>query len=257
MTKKTISLKQLPVELFNLFNKNGVVELVTRAGRLVITKMRIKSNVADINGDLYFFGNTYKQINPYKSVTNYTELVNFCNLLAHSMDILTKGKVTDICYLSATEIMHNGEIAEKLLTSKDVVYPDYTVELYDKEVFQIIIDEDRSVLSTEDNLLIEKVGSFDLKKLFKAEYLNSLYIVKMSHDRDLDIGGIMNLLPQLEQNKTIDVVTMFDSKMYVTVCLHIPENLIPEVFGYKLKKRTTKVRLENLTKLYISKSVEG
>lgn len=257
MTKKTISLKQLPVELFNLFNKNGVVELVTRAGRLVITKMRIKSNVADINGDLYFFGNTYKQINPYKSVTNYTELVNFCNLLAHSMDILTKGKVTDICYLSATEIMHNGEIAEKLLTSKDVVYPDYTVELYDKEVFQIIIDEDRSVLSTEDNLLIEKVGSFDLKKLFKAEYLNSLYIVKMSHGRDLDIGGIMNLLPQLEQNKTIDVVTMFDSKMYVTVCLHIPENLIPEVFGYKLKKRTTKVRLENLTKLYISKSIEG
>lgn len=257
MTKKTISLKQLPVELFNLFNKNGAVELVTKTGRLVITKMRMKSNVADINGDLYFFGNTYKQINPYKSVTNYTELVNFCNLLAHSMDMLTKGKVTDICYLSATQIMHNGEIAEKLLTSKDVVYPDYTVELYDKEVFEILIDEDRSILSTQDDLLIEKVGNFDLKKLFKAEYLNSLYIVKMAHGRNLDIGGIMNLLPQLEQNKTIDVVTMFDSKMYVTVCLHIPENLIPEVFGYKLKKRTTKVRLENLTKLYISKSVEG
>lgn len=255
MIKKIVTLKQLPVDLYSEYSKHGAIEFRTRSGRIVITSMRTKSNVADINGFLYFFGNTYKQINPYKSVTNYKDLVNFCNLLAHSMDDLIKGHVTDISYLSVSDIMNDSKTAEKLLTIKDTVYPDYTVELFDKEQFEIIIDEERGVISTEENLIIDKVGTFDLYKLFKAEYLNSLYIVKMAHNRDLDISGIMNLLPQVEMKKAIDVVTMFDSKMYVTVCLHIPEGLIPEVFAYKLKKRTTKVRLEDLTSLYISKSV--
>lgn len=255
MIKKIVTLKQLPIELYSEYSKHGAIEFRTRSGRIVITSMRTKSNVADINGFLYFFGNTYKQINPYKSVTNYKDLVNFCNLLAHSMDDLIKGHVTDISYLSVSDIMNDSKTAEKLLTIKDTVYPDYTVELFDKEQFEITIDEERGVISTEENLIIDKVGTFDLYKLFKAEYLNSLYIVKMAHNRDLDISGIMNLLPQVEMKKAIDVVTMFDSKMYVTVCLHIPEGLIPEVFAYKLKKRTTKVRLEDLTSLYISKSV--
>jgi len=255
MIKKIVTLKQLPVDLYSEYSKHGAIEFRTRSGRIVITSMRTKSNVADINGFLYFFGNTYKQINPYKSVTNYKDLVNFCNFLAHSMDDLIKGHVTDISYLSVSDIMNDSKTAEKLLTIKDTVYPDYTVELFDKEQFEITIDEERGVISTEENLIIDKVGTFDLYKLFKAEYLNSLYIVKMAHNRDLDISGIMNLLPQVEMKKAIDVVTMFDSKMYVTVCLHIPEGLIPEVFAYKLKKRTTKVRLEDLTSLYISKSV--
>lgn len=255
MIKKIITLKQLPVELYIEYSKHGVVEFKTRSVRMVITTMRTKSNVADINGFLYFFGNTYNQINPYKSVTNYKELVNFCNLLAHSMDDLIKGHVTDISYLSVSDIMNDGKTAEKLLTAKDTVYPDYTVELLDKDQFEIMIDEERGIVSTDENLIIDRVGTFDLHKLFKAEYLNSLYIVKMAHNRDLDISGIMNLLPQVEMKKAIDIVTMFDSKMYVTVCLHIPEGLIHEVFGYKLKKRTTKVRLEDLTSLYISKSV--
>lgn len=257
MIKKVITLKQLPVELFDLYTKNKVVEFVTRYGRLVITSMRTKSNVADINGDLYFFGNTYNQINPYKSVTNYKELVDFCNALSNSMDSLLKGRTTDVTYLSATEIMHNGKVAEKLLTTTEKVYPDYTVELYDRDVMEISVDEDRSIVSTDENVLVNKVGSFDLKKLFKAEYLNSLYVVKIAHGRDLDINGIMNLLPQLEHKKTIDVVTVLDSKANITVCLHIPEGLIPEVFGYKLKKRTTKVRLDDVTGMYLSQSVKG
>ena len=159
------------------------------------------------------------------------------------MDDIIKGHVTDISYLSVSDIMNDSKTAEKLLTVKDTVYPDYTVELYDKEQFEITIDEERGSISTEENLIIDKVGTFDLYKLFKAEYLNSLYIVKMAHNRDLDISGIMNLLPQVEMKKAIDVVTMFDSKMYVTVCLHIPEGLIPEVFAYKLKKRNRRLRL--------------
>lgn len=255
MIKKIVTLKQLPVELFAEYTKHGAVEFKTRAGRMVITSMRTKSNVADINGSLYFFGNTYNQINPYKTVKNYNDLVYFCNQLAHSMDELIKGHLTDVTYLSVSDIMNRGKIAEKLLTSKDVVYPDYTVELYDKDEFEITIDENRGMIWTEEELMINRVGSFELYKLFNAEYLNSLYIVKMAHNRDLDIGGIMNLLPQVEMKKAIDVVTMFDSKMYVTVCLHVPEGLIPEIFGYKLKKRTTKVRIEDLTIQYISKSV--
>lgn len=255
MIKKTITLKQLPIELFSEYSKHGTIEFKTHSSRIIITAMRTKSNVADINGSLYFFGNTYNQINPYKTVKNYNDLVYFCNQLAHSMDELIKGHLTDVTYLSVSDIMNRGKIAEKLLTSKDAVYPDYTVELYDKDEFEITIDENRGMIWTEEELMINGVGSFELYKLFNAEYLNSLYIVKMAHNRDLDIGGIMNLLPQVEMKKAIDVVTMFDSKMYVTVCLHVPEGLIPEIFGYKLKKRTTKIRIEDLTSQYISKSV--
>lgn len=257
MIKKVINLKQLPVELFSLYSKNKIVEFVTRTERIVITSMRTKSNVADINGMLYFFGNTYSKINPYKSVNNFNDLVAFCTYLANSMEVVLKGHLTDISYLDAFKVLHNNKVAEKLLTSHDKVYPDYTVELYDKELLEISIDEDHSRIYTEDNLLVNKVGTFDLKKLFKAEYLNSLYVIKMAHGRDLDIAGIMNLLPQLEIKKAIDVVEMHDSKKYITVCLHIPEDLIPDVFGYKLKKRTTKVRLEDLTQLYISESIKG
>ena len=180
MIKKTITLKQLPIELFSEYSKHGTIEFKTHSSRIIITAMRTKSNVADINGSLYFFGNTYNQINPYKTVKNYNDLVYFCNQLAHSMDELIKGHLTDVTYLSVSDIMNDGKTAEKLLTVKDTVYPDYTVELLDKDQFEIMIDEDRGIVSTDENLVIEKVGSFDLHKLFRAEYLNSLYIVKMA-----------------------------------------------------------------------------
>ena len=257
MSNSKVTLKQLPSELFSLYSKYHEVLLVTPNFELPIRNMRVKSNIADIGGDLYYFGNTYGNINPYKNVKNMTELVNFVIKIDETMSKLVKGHVTDITVLNLSKLMHDVPTAEKLLTSHDVVYPDYTVELVDSEYLNIEVDDEHATITTKDELRVEKVGHFDLKKLFKMEYLNSLYIVKMSHRRELDLRGIMNLLPQLEASKQIDIVHMIDSHDSLTVCLHVPENIIPKVFGYKLKKRTTRVRIDDLTPVYISESVKG
>lgn len=254
---KKVTLKQLPSELFSIYSKYHEVLLVSPTFEIPIRNMRMKSNVADIGGDLYYFGNTYGNINPYKNVKNMVDLVKFIVKIDETMSKLVKGHVTDITVLNVSRLMHDVPTAEKLLTSNEVVYPDYTVELVDTEYLDIEIDDDHATITTKDELIVEKVGSFDLKKLFKMEYLNSLYLVKMSHRRDLDLRGIMNLLPQLEASKQIDIIHMIDSHDSLTVCLHIPENMIPKVFGYKLKKRTTRVRIDDLTPVYISESVKG
>lgn len=255
--KKRIPLRELPREFASLHAKHGTVLFRADSYSLRINRFRTKSNVADIDGLLYFFGNTYEKINPYRQVHNINDLIKFVNFIDSTMSALIKGNLTDITYVCISDIMNNGIAAEKILTIKDVAYPDYTVELVDGADIELDIDDEHSIISTTSKLNVNKVNSFDLKKLFKAEYLNSLYLVKIAHNRELDIRGIVGLLPQLQRKKVLDIVSMADSKDAISVCLHIPQDMISKVFEYKLKKRTTKVRLEDLTKLYISETVKG
>lgn len=256
MSSKIINLQELPKELYSAHSNKGIVLFRYGNDVLEIQTIREKSNVADINGSLYYFGNTYGNINPYKRIKSLDDLYAFTSLLSDGIDRLAIGKVTDVLYLNVSELMNQDIIAEKILTVQDVVYPDYLVELPEKEQFTIEIDEKNSIISTKDQIKIEKVGSFDLKKLFKMEYLNSLYIVKLAHNRELDLRGIMFLLPQLEKKGLIDIVQINDSRYYLTVALHIPEDLLKKVFSYKLKARLANVRVDDITQFYISKSIK-
>lgn len=257
MQSKIINIGELPKELYRVYSIRNKLLFETPSDKLHITQMKTKSNVADINGLLYYFGNTYGNINPYKNIRNMKDLISFILQINKTMDELVKGHLTDITYLSVSDLMNDQTSAKKLLTSHEAVYPDYTVEFLDNTYLTIEIDEDNSAISTKNNLIINKLGSFDLTKLFKMEYLNSLYIIKMAHRRDLDLRGIMNLIPQLQVKKMIDVVHMVDTHDNLTVCLHIPENFIHKVFAYKLKKRTTTIRIDNLTNLYILKIIKS
>jgi hypothetical protein len=257
MDIKVITLSQLPKELYALYNTKHEVLLQTPDTNLNIKSMKTKSNVADIDGMLYYFGNTYGNINPYKNVKNLNDLVTFVTHISNVMDQLIKNHTTDITYLSVSDLMNDKQVAEKILTSNETVYPDYTVELTGSDYLEIEIDAHNSTITTKNKLEISKVGFFDLKRLFKMEYLNSLYIVKLAHRRDLDLKGIMNLIPQLQNKKMIDVVQIIDTHDTLTICLHIPQNLIPKVFDYKLKKRTTKVLLSDLTDTFISQTIKS
>lgn len=254
--KKIIKLGQLPIELYDLHQKCKIVTFKSKDFNLSINNIRIKSNVAEINDSLYYFGNTYNNVNSYKKVKNLNELKLFCFHISELMDLLLKGRVTDVSYLNVSDLMHNDTIAERLLTLEDAVVPDYIVQLYDVLDFTITIDDDRGIISSiDDNIQIERVSSFDIKSLFKMEYLNSLYMIKLSHGRDLDISGIMNLIPQLESKKMLDIVDMHNNKQRLTIYLHIPEYMIPKLFQYKIKRRTIEVRLEDLTDIFKSKLI--
>ena len=257
LEKKTISIGQLPVEIGALYDRKDRITLDYGAGELSIRRFRTKSNVADINGDLYYFGNTLSNVNPYKNVKSLEELEAFLSYVNSMFDSLVHRVLTDVTYLNVSQLMSSDIIAEKLLTTKHVTYPDYTVELHKRDSnVTIEINQDEGIIKTESKLIIKKVGHFELSKLFKMEYLNSLYIVKLAHKRDLDISGSMNLVRQLVAAKRIDVISIANNQKHLSIALHIPEKIIPEVFGYKLKRRLMDVRLDDLTSIFTSQLIK-
>ena len=256
-TKKVIQISQLPIEIGKLYNRKDSVSLVYGDGVLDISRFRTKSNVAEINGDLYYFGNTLANINPYKNVKSQEELEAFLSYVNSMFDFVIGRTLTDVTYLNISRLMTDDTSAEKLLTTQKVAYPDYTISLPHGDVdLDISINHETGVISTKSKLQIKKVGHFDLKKLFKMEYLNSLYIIKMSHKRDLDISGSMNLVRQLVAAKRIDVVSISNNHKHLSIALHIQERMIPEVFGYKLKNRLMEVRLDDITSIFASQLVK-
>jgi len=254
-SSKILNLTALPKELFYYFNKNDHIVFQYGKEELLINRMRTKSNVAEINGDLYYFGNTYGSVDPYKHIKNLNDLIKFIEYMSGLMDLIVSRTKGDVSYIDVSAILHDTKSAEKLLTVNDTVYPDYLVELPNKTLLEIEVSDDETLIRTTAPVEITKVNSFDLQKLFNAEFLNSLYIIKLAHGHQLDLSGIMNLVRQMDIRKMIEVITIFDDKKTLTIGLHIPEKLIEKVFAYKMKDRLAKVRVDDLSAMFIRDAI--
>lgn len=252
-----LTLTALPKELFYRFNVLGSFTLKCGAVSIPVDRIRTKSNVAEINGWLYYFGNTYGSINPYKKVKSLDQLSEFIYYVSSLFDMLTAKVDCDVSYVNVSTILSNEKLAQKLLTVEDTVYPDYLVESPNNTTIKIEIDEKNKIVEVLTETQVNKVGFFDLNDLFNAEYLNSLHIVKMKHSHQLDIHGVINLIRQMNERKMIDIVDIFDSNDNITIALHIQEKMIAKAFAYKLRDRIAKVDLLDLTEFFVRSSIKN
>lgn len=251
LEEKIVTLKELPKELDILMANSTKSAIVFSGGMIEVNRLRTKSNVAEIDGFLYYFGNTLGNVNPYKQIKRESDLLDFIKQVSTVIDKVASRVICDIVYVDVSKLLSDDATAERLLTSHEITYPDYVVSLPKKTSIEIKIDHVNKIIATNEKLEVNRVGHFDLKKLFNMEFLNSLFIVKMAHARSLDMKGVMNLLYQLNGHKSVKIVMLYNTSEFLTIALHVLEKDIPEIFGYKSKKRLTEVSVDDLTGLLI------
>lgn len=239
-------LNEIPAIIQKEFDITKNLNLKINKEDINITSLSRESNILKINGKTFLFANVFEE-NLFKSIKTPTDLIDFIKIFAKMTDQISSKSLFDIHVYDVSLIMSKKKNIDRFL-SEDKIKPDYIIQ--SNEQIHVDVAQDHSEIIIKDGCEIKPVSEPDIKNIINAELVNSLFIVKISRHRKLNIRQMMIILRGLNEKKVVKVLDITTNDEMLSVTLYVEKRNIPKIFSYHTIERNQPVNIQDLSSLF-------
>lgn len=239
-------LNEIPAIIQREFNISKNLNLKINKENINITSLNRESNLLKINGETFLFANVFEE-NLFKSIKTPADLIAFTKIFAKMSDQISSRSLFDIHVYDVSLIMSKKKNIDRFL-SEDKIKPDYIIQ--SNEQIHVDVAQDHREIIIKDGCEIKAVSEPDIKNIINAELVNSLFIVKISRHRKLNIRQMMIVLRGLNEKKVVKVLDITTNDEILSVTLYVEKRNIPKIFSYHTIERNQPVNIQDLSSLF-------
>lgn len=240
------NLEDLPSIIQRNFEIHKKITLKINNESIQIRSFSRKGNIAEINSKVFLFANVFDE-NLHKTIKTPSDLLEFSKIFARVTDTISEKSIFDIHVYDISKILSNKKNIDRFL-SEDNIRPDYIIQ--SNENIHVSVAQNHSEIIIKDGCEFKAVSSSNIKDIIKMELINSLFIVKISRHRKLNIRQMMIILRELNERKMIKVLDITTNDEIISVTLYAQKRDIPKIFSYKTIERNQQVDIQDLSSLF-------
>lgn len=239
-------INELPQIIQREYNIHKGLILKINKEEIIITSLSRNSNILEINRKVFLFANVFEE-NLYKSIKTVDDLKHFTKIFSQMTDQISAKSIFDIHVYDISMILSRKKNIDRFL-SEDNIKPDYILQ--SDENIHIDVAQDHSEIVIKDGCKIKAISEPDIKNIINAELVNSLFIVKISRHRKLNIRQMMIILRGLNEKKIVKVIDISTNDDMLSVTLYVEKRNIPKIFSYHTIERNQPVNIQDLSSLF-------